>query len=190
MISKRFLAIPVLALAAVSAHAQVNLTGSGSLVLAGVFAAENGLQPTYTPGSSTSSIAVTASTAGVGTLSGWYFTATDPSDLGSVTYSLTITGVNANTYVAGLIQSFNYVGGTAGSTNYVTTPIFYNVEALTGSSAFTQTVTFSQDLTGYSTTAAYFEGNIQVLNAVPEPAPVAVLGVGALGLLIRRRRSK
>jgi len=194
MISKKFLAVPVLALAAASANATITLTGSGSLLLGGVFAGQDGLQPTYTANSSVSSIVLNSVGSGVGTMSLWYFSDVDSSPITTVTYQITVSGIGPSTEVAGLIQAFSFdpATGNVGPTNYLTTPIFYNVDALDSSNANTQTLTFVENLqgAGFNVNNAYFEGNIQFLNAVPEPTGIAAVAVGALGLLIRRRRTK
>ncbi|CAN5504885.1 hypothetical protein BH11ARM2_BH11ARM2_12170 [soil metagenome] len=50
---------------------------------------------------------------------------------------------------------------------------------------------FAKSFSGYTQiNSQYFTGNLPTVNAVPEPASMAVLGLGALGFLRRRRAAK
>jgi len=196
--AKKILVIAGFAVAAVSANAQINLTGAGSFSLGGTFGGP--AVPTYTPGSSISMIVLgNGPIGGGGSLNQWWFSAVDNVPLTTVTYGITVNDINASTIVTGLIEAQSYVPatGVVGPQFYAITPIFYNVEAYTGSTASTQTVWFTENVTGAIdpntgglATTAFFKGNFQFANVVPEPTGVAALAIGALGLLIRRRRSK
>jgi hypothetical protein len=204
MNAKRLLVASGLVAVAVSANAQISLKNAGSFSLGGIF---NGLgaTPQYSNGSPTSSITLNNHKKGAGSLNQWWFSVTDTgADITSVSYSITLTGINATTKVSGLIMGYNYVSGTAGKTVYTNTQDFgFNVEAATGSHAYTQTLDFTEYLstgtnTDFNTYAAsdinsktaFYKANFQFTNVVPEPTGVAALSIGALGLLIRRRRSK
>jgi hypothetical protein len=203
-----------LAVAAVSANATITLTSGATFSLGGIWK-NLGVTPTYTANSSTSSIALATNHVGNGSADTWWFSAVGTSDLTSVTYALTVTGITSKTKVSGAIMGFSYNGTTKGSTIYSNSGNFnFNVEAATGSHAFTQTLDFTEFLGigtntnfntygsisnskglvigphAWSTTMAFYEANFQVTNVVPEPTGVAALTIGALGLLIRRRRSK
>jgi len=179
----KILVITGFAVAAVSANAQINLASAGSFSLGGVF---NGLPavPTYTAGSSTSSIVLNNATSGNGSLNQWWFSVADTSNITTVSYSITINGITPLTTVTGLVTGWSYSGGVVGPTNYITTPI----AMLAGAGPSSRTFTFTEDITSAATTTAFFKGNFQFTNVVPEPTGVAALAVGALGLLIRRRR--
>jgi hypothetical protein len=189
----KLLVVAGLAAAAVSANATITLATSGNFSLGGVFTHLNPLKPTYTANSSIASIAVNSGTkVGAGTLNQWWFSVVDSSDITTVSYSITVTGVTSKTNVSGLVSgwSYNSTTGAVGSTAYIMTPINDNVETLTGSHAFTQTLTFTENIANADTKTAFFKGNFQLTNVVPEPTGVAALAIGALGLLIRRRRTK
>jgi len=213
MKTTKLLVIAGLAVAAVSANATVNLASAAQFSLGGVWK-NLGDAPVYTVGSSSSTIDVVTKKSGNGSLNQWWFSATGTSDLTSVTYAITVTGITAKTKVSGEIMGFSYTGSTKGSTIYSNSGNFsFNLETATGSHAFTQTLDFTEFLgTGtntdfntygdsytskgvligphaWSTETAFYEGNFQFTNVVPEPSGVAAVAVGALGLLIRRRRS-
>jgi len=192
MNAKKILLVSGLAAAAISANATITLTSSGTFTLGGAFAGE-GVVPTYSANSSVSSIAVGGTGNGVGTLNQWWFSAVDTSgNLSTVQYSITLSGITANSTISGLITgwSFDSATGVVGATNYDTDAFYHNIDLWTNSSASTQTLTFTENVTtpGGSPTA-FFKGNFQVTNLVPEPTGVAVLAIGALGLLVRRRRT-
>lgn len=199
MNATKILVIAGFAVAAVSANAQINLTGAGSFTLGGTFAGL-GVMPSYTPGSSITSIVVPNGPIGGGaSLNQWWFSVTDTVPITTVTYSITVNDINASTVVSGLITGQSYNSGTSvvGPQYYIITPIFTNVELYTGSNASTQTLTFTENITGSidlntggPAMTAFFKGNFQFANVVPEPTGVAALAIGALGLLIRRRRTK
>jgi len=190
----KILVIAGFAVAAVSANAQINLTGAGSFSLGGTFSALSAT-PQYTPGSSISSIVLGNGPIGTGgSLNQWWFSVGDTSAINSVTYSVTVSDINASTLATGLItgQSYDPTTGVVGPQYYIITPFFFNVETLTGSTASTQTLNFTEVIatSGMGATTAFFKGNFQFTNVVPEPTGVAALSIGALGLLIRRRKSK
>jgi len=184
--ANKILVITGIAVAAVSANAQVNLTAAGSFSLGGVYAPQNPLMPTYTPGSSTTSITLGPSTPGSGSLNQWWFSAIDTGGtLTTVTYDITVTGITPLTYVSGLVTgwAYNMTTGVVGPQNYITS--FYNGFAGPGPS--TRTFAFTEDITSANTSTAFFKGNFQLTDVVPEPTGIAALAIGALGLLIRRR---
>jgi hypothetical protein len=188
----KILVVAGVAVAAVSANAQVNLTGAGSFALGGIFSGL-GVSPTYTPGSSVSSIVLNNSGGGFGSLNQWWFSAVDTTaNLTTISYSITLNGVNANTTVAGLVtaQSYDPVSGQIGPQYYLIGGPSGFVDALPGWNGATHTLTVTDDLTAFGTPTAFFKGNFTFFNVVPEPTGVAALSIGALGLLIRRRKSK
>jgi len=193
MNAKKILLVSGLAAAAISANATITLTPSGTFTLGGAFAGE-GATPSYSPNSSVSSIVVGGTGNGVGTLNQWWFSAVDTSgSLTTVTYSITISGITAASTVSGLITgwSFDSATGVVGPSNYDTDAFYHNIDLWTSSSASTQTLSFTENVTAPPTGSptAFFKGNFQFTNLVPEPTGVAVLAIGALGLLVRRRRS-
>lgn len=211
MNAKKLLFVTGLAVVAASANAVITLYPSGSFTLGGVFSHDNPLQPTYTPNSSLSSIAVTASGAGSGSLNQWWFADVDSAPISSVTYQMTVGNLTATSAVSFEVTVMPYTPNAGNPGNGVVgkVPIFiadllpHNVFAITGSSAATQTLDFTFNMgVGVDTFTNYYGGllsppnnafykaNFQITNVVPEPTPVAVLAVGALGLLMRRRRSK
>jgi hypothetical protein len=189
--TQKILVVAGFAVAAISAHAQINLTSAGSFSQGGTFSGAS--VPTYTPGSSISSIVLGNGPIGAGgSLNQWWFSVTDTADITTVSYSITVNDVDANTQMTGLIlaQSYNSATGVVGPQFYLIDPLFSNVETNPGWNPITDTLTITEDITGAFSTTAFFKGNIQFSEAVPEPTGVAALAVGALGLLIRRRRSK
>jgi len=187
--ASKILVITGIAVAAVSANAQVNLTASGAFTLGGVYAPQNPLQPTYVPGSSTTSITLGPTGVGSGSLNQWWFSAVDTGGtLTTVTYDITVTGITPLTYVSGLVTGWTYdpSTGIVGPTNYITDFI----GGFAGPGGTTRTFSFTEDITADMTSTAFFKGNFQFTDVVPEPTGVAALAIGALGLLIRRRRAK
>jgi hypothetical protein len=176
--------------AAVAAQAQIALTGSGSFILGGTFTGLSSV-PQYTPGSSVSTLSIAPAVSGNGSINEWGFSVVDTVPITTVTYSITLSGITSSTDIFGLIQGFNYTpaSGTVGSTLYINTAIATNIDSYTGSTASTQTINFTEDITSVKSTTAFFEGDFQVTNAVPEPSTFAVAGLGLVGLFIRRRRN-
>jgi len=192
MNTTKFLIATGLVAVSVAAQAQINLTGAGSFSLGGNFAG-TGATPVYTPGSSVSAITVSPTAAGHGSLNQWWFSVASSSNISTVTYSVTLSGINANSAVSGLITAWNYnsTTGVVGPTNYLASPIFItSIDAYTGSTASTQTLNFVENISTVTSETAFFEGNLQFRNIgpVPEPSGIAAMSLGALGLLIRRRR--
>jgi len=188
----KILVIAGFAAAAISANAQINLTGAGSFSLGGTFSAL-GATPQYTPGSSISSIVLNNSLPGFGSLNQWWFSAIDTgANITTVSYAITLNGVNLNTIVAGLVtaQSFNPATGQVGPGYYLIDSTSGFVDLMPGWNPVTHTLTVTEDISAASTPTAFFKGNFTFFNVVPEPTGVAALAVGALGLLIRRRKSK
>jgi len=184
------------AVAAASAHAQITLMGAGSFSFGGVFSSLSAM-PTYPApllaSSTTSLVMNNGALSGNGSLNQWWFSVTDAAGpITSVTYSITLSGITASTVVTGLVegQSFNPTTGAVGPGFYIISGIGTNVEAYTGSTAYRQTISFTENISASSTSTAFFKGNFQFANVVPEPTGIAALSIGALGLLIRRRRSK
>ena len=204
MNAKRLLVVSGLVAAAVSANAQINLTTSGAFTLGGIFKGL-GAAPGYTPGSSISSIVLGGHKVGAASLNQWWFSVADSSDITSVTYQITLSGITSKTKVQGEITGQTYIKGVIGPGMYSNTGNFnFNVDAATGSHAFTQTLDFTEYLTTgtdtdfdtyagaggpFATKSAFYKGNFTFFNVVPEPTSVAALAIGALGLVIRRRRS-
>jgi len=207
MKATRLLVVSGLAVAAVSANAQINLTNAGTFSLGGVFKTL-GASPAYTPGSSMSTITINPTKVGSGSLNQWWFSVVDSSDITSVTYSITLSGITTHTKIQNEIMGYSYDGlpGGVGPQLYTNTGNFtFNIDVATGSTASTQTLNFTEFLTTgtntdfdryalpggpFSVNTAFFKANFTVLQVVPEPTGIAALTVGALGLLIRRRRTK
>jgi hypothetical protein len=206
MKTTRLLVIAGLAVAAVSANATINLASGATFIVGGVFTGL-GAQPTYTPGSSIASLVLNPTKKGFGSINQWWFSAVDTTDLTSVTYQITLTGITSKTKVQGEIQgqTYNSKTGVIGPAMYSNTGNFaFNVDAATGSNAITQTLDFTEYLSNgsntqfntfagaggpFNTMTAFYKANFTFTNVVPEPTGVAALAIGALGLLIRRRRS-
>jgi hypothetical protein len=188
----KILVIAGFAAAAISANAQINLTGAGSFSLGGTFSAL-GVMPTYTPGSSISSIVLNNTLPGYGSLNQWWFSVIDTgADISTVSYAITLNGVTANTLVAGLVtsQSYDPVSGQVGPGYYLIDSTSGFVDLMSGWNPVTHTLTVTEDISASTTPTAFFKGNFTFFNVVPEPTGVAALAIGALGLLIRRRKSK
>jgi len=185
---KLFIASTMVAVAA-AAQAQITLTAAGTFLPGGVFTGNPA--PTYS--GTTTSVTVVPTGVGTGTLDGWYFNAQASSGtIGDVTYQITLSGITPTTIVGGAIevQSYDAATGVVGSAVYTQDVIVpFNVELTTLSTAYTQTFDITTNITAAATTTAFYEGNITIANVVPEPSGFAAVGFGALGLLIRRRRS-
>ena len=193
MNTTKLLIVLGIATASIAANATINLSGAGSFSLAGSYTGL-GVTPVYTPASTISSLDLTsASLTSPGSVNQWWFSAVDTSGhLGQITYQIKLSGINAYTSIAGLItaDSYNKTTKQVGPTKYATNMFFGTVESLTGSTAATQVIDITTDISAAHVSTAFFKGNIQVFQAVPEPSSVAAMGIGAAGLLIRRRRSK
>jgi len=101
------------------------------------------------------------------------------------TLSLTVTLYNGPTAGSGVLETL-YSGTAVGGW---ISPLFQdNSLALTG----THYVTYLATYTGGSSAAVGYLGGFAVAayEAVPEPAAYATLGIGVIGLLARRRRSR
>jgi len=211
MNAKKLLFVTGLAVVAASANAVITLYPSGAFTLGGVFAHDNPLQPSYAPNSSLTSITVTANKAGSGSLNQWWFADVDSTNITSVTYQMTVSDLTAISAVSFEVTVMPYTpqknnpgNGTVGKVPlFIDDLLPHNVFAITGSTAGTQTLDFTFNMgVGVNTFTnyygnlasipdnAFYKANFQITNLVPEPTPVAVLAVGALGLLMRRRRSK
>jgi len=187
----KILVVASLAAAAISANAQINLTGAGSFSLGGVFSSL-AATPQYTPGSSISTIVLNNTMSGYGSLNQWWFSAIDTSgNISTVSYSITLNGVNAGTAVTGLVtsQAYDPATGIVGPSYYLIDGTGGFVDLMPGWNPVTHTLTVTEDISTALTSTAFFKGNFTFFNVVPEPTPVAALAIGALGLLIRRRKS-
>jgi len=186
MNTKKLLIVCGLAVAAVSANATITLANGGPFTLSGAFAGSPAL-PSF-GNSPTTTVSITSVTSGLGSIQDWWFSAVESqtnTNLGTLNFVINVSGVTPTSLLFGSVTvlPYNPVTNTQGSTAYGTMPV---LESIASGSA-----TVSVDVTNFAATqTAFIEGDFWVTDAVPEPAPVAVLGVGALGLLIRRRRSK
>jgi len=126
-------------------------------------------------------------------LNQWWFSAVDTgANITTVSYAITLNGVNAQTIVSGLVtsQSYDPATGQIGPAYYLISGPSGFVDLLPGWNSPTHTLTVTGDITSAATPTAFFKGNFTFFNVVPEPTSVAALSIGALGLLIRRRRTK
>jgi hypothetical protein len=188
----KILVIAGFAAAAISANAQINLTGAGSFSLGGTFSGL-GATPVYTPGSSITTIMLNNTLPGYGSLNQWWFSVVDTgANISTVSYAITLNGVSSQTAVTDLVtaQAFDPATGQVGPSYYLVDGSGGYVDLMPGWNPVTHTLTVTEDISLSTTPTAFFKGNFTFFNVVPEPTGVAALAIGALGLLVRRRKSK
>jgi len=193
MSAVRTLVVALAVVTVASANAALTLTPvPGSFSYGGGF---SGLPttPSYNNALGTSSLTVSPVTVTpFGQINGWFFTAKESSGTITqpLTYDLTLSGINANTFVFATLTAFTYspttgVGAELGSGSQ----ILGTVDSITGLTSYTQLLKFAYDVTPYNVNDVEYKLNVSVYNAVPEPTSVAAMAVGVVGLMFRRRRS-
>jgi hypothetical protein len=190
MNTKKLLVAFSLVAASVAAQAQLTLSGVSFKLGAGF--SSLGVTPTYNDTLGTANVSlVTPGTYALGTANSWVFTAVDTTDIGMLDYDITLNHLTPGTEIFAVLTAYQYdpsnptlIGSEYGSGMTVLS----TVDAITGSSASTQTLDLGYDLTQFSTMDAEYKLNVTIANAVPEPTGIAALSLGALGLLARRRR--
>jgi hypothetical protein len=190
MNTKKLLVAFGLVAASVAAQAQLTLTGVSFKLGAGF--SSLGVTPTYNDALGTANVSLlTAGTYALGTVNSWVFTAVDTSDIGLLNYDITLNHLTPGTEIFAVLTAYEYDPNhptLIGSEYGTGLTVLNTVDAISGSSASTQTLDLGYDLTSFSTMDAEYKLNVTIANVVPEPTGIAALSLGALGLLARRRR--
>jgi len=149
--------------------------------------------PTANSATATSSIVVNPMMMGDGQINGWWLTAVSNAPVGTITYAITLSGINATSTIDYYLHaySFNPTSGQIGPAHYGAGDVqnLVNIEALTGSMASTQTIDISYNVGNHDTAAYKLNADFYNVGPVPEPASIATMALGVTGLIIRRRRS-
>ena len=99
--------------------------------------------PTANSATGTSSIVVNPTMMGDGQINGWWLTAVSNAPVGTITYAITLSGINASSTVDYYLHAYSYnpTSGQIGPAHYGAGIVqnLVNIEALTGSTASTQT---------------------------------------------------
>ena len=188
-------------------NAGATLTGSGSLGGTATIGDGATLSPGNSPGTQTFDNltwvnggtylweinADLASGGGEGVDSGWdWIDVTNTFDLSGITtgFNIDITSLTNPGNIAGLADGFNYTGKTyLDSFESFTILSFGSLTGTFDASEFNLlTGNFANSKVGWNIDIV---GNDLVLNAVfvPEPSSTALLGLGGLALMLRRKRS-
>jgi len=198
----KFISIAALAVVAAAAHSQVQLTqisqpdaGNSAFGTTAVT-----FPTSYSVGTGVATVTVNKTVSGnnhVGTVTGWAYDAKATSgNLGILTVVDKFTGLVTSTSTMNYTFTADLPGsnGTSHAKQFFsgggTRPAMVFITSLPGWNSITNTLTLTFDLSSVAQPELKITMNQNFKNiaAVPEPMGLATVGIGLVGLVIRRRR--
>jgi len=198
----KFISIAALAVVAAAAHSQVQLTqisqpNAGNSAFGSTAVT---FPTTYSVGTGVATVTVNKTVTGnnkIGTVTGWAYEATAMSgNLGVLTIVDQFTGLvtSKSTMNYTITADLPHSNGTSHAKQFFSgggsSPAMVFITSLPGWNSITNTLTLTFDLTSVAQPDLKITVNQNFKNiaAVPEPMSVATVGIGLVGLFVRRRR--